>query len=322
MLQAIRTVGTAVIHGTFSATRFWGDVRRFGCTTTLLVGPMAVFLLRQPPSPEDRDHSLANVILMPSIAEVEEFSERFGVPVGVGYGQSEVAAPLLAAPGEARPGVCGVPRPEFEVALVDDLDRPVPPGEVGECVVRPLEPWSVNRGYYKDPEQSLHAWRNMWWHTGDLLRLGPSGQYEFVDRRKDVLRRRGENISSSEVERHLVDLPAIAEAAVVAVPSEHGEDDIKAVVVLTAGGRLDPAGTLRHLYRAMPYFMVPRYLEVVTELPRTQTMRVQKVALRAAGVTAQVWDCEAHGFRITRAALVEPPDDPPGRLPPNGQVSV
>ena len=306
VFQAIRTGGIAVIHGTFSVTRYWSDARRHRCTTALLAGPMAVFLLRQPPSRDDRNHSLNSVIMMPAIAAIEEFGSRFGVPVGVGYGCTEVAAPLLSRPGDGRASLCGTPQSIYEVQLVDDMDLPVPAGEIGEMVVRSREPWLLSCGYLNDPEATLLAWRNLWFHTGDLFRLDESGQYAFVDRRKDVVRRRGENISSSEVERHLLEILGISEAAVVAVPSAVTEDDIRAVVVLAPGVVFDPAEALRYLYRRMPYFMVPRYIEVMDALPRTQTHKVQKGVLRAQGLSDRAWDCEAAGFRITRHELIGP----------------
>ena len=305
VFQAIRTHGTAVLHGVFSVSRFWRDIRRYKCTTTILIGPMANFLLREPPSPDDRNHPLKNVIQMPSTADIDEFSERFGVRVGAGYGSTETGLLLAAAPGSARPRLCGVPQLPYEARLVDEWDVEVPRGQAGELVIRPREPWSMNSGYYGMPQETLAAWRNLWFHTGDVFQIDESGQYAFVDRRKDTLRRRGENISSFEVEQHLIELPYIEDVAVVAVPSDTAEDEVKAVIVLAAGAMYDPADTLRELYRRMPYFMVPRYLEVVDSLPRNATLKVLKAELRASGVSANVWDCEAAGMRITRHGLIE-----------------
>lgn len=281
VLQSILIRGTAVLHGSFSVSRFWRDVRKYHCTTTFLLGPMPAFLLREPPTAEDRDHTLKTATLVPAIKEVAEFADRFGVAVGTAYGSTETGPVLTAAPGSARPQLCGTPQPAYVAALVDELDVEVPCGEAGELVIRSLEPCALNRGYHAMPSETVAAWRNLWFHTGDVFRLDESGQYEFVDRRKDVLRRRGENVSSFEVERHLLELPHIEEAAVVAVPSETAEDEIKAVIVLAAGVTFDPAETLRQLYRRMPYFMVPRYFEVVGSLPKTATLRVLKAKLRS-----------------------------------------
>ena len=305
-LQAIRTTGTAVLHGGFSASRFWEDVRRFRCTTSLIVGPMAAMLMQQPPRPGDRDHDMRSMIMFPAIANVAQFSERFGVPVGVGYGQTEQGPSLLSPPGEGRHGLCGKPTHVFEARLVDAFDIEVPSGEVGELVLRPKDPWSMMQGYLDEPAANTAAWRNMWYHTGDMFRIDESGQWAFVDRRKDLLRRRGENISSLEVERQLLALPGVVEAAAVAAPSEFGEDDVKAVIVVEPDTEFDHARALRVLYGRLPYFMVPRYFEILDVLPKTQSMRVQKGELRARGFSAGVWDCEAAGYRITRDALIEP----------------
>lgn len=305
VFQAIRAHGTAVLHGVFSVSRFWGDVRNYHCTTTILIGPMANFLLREPPRSDDRDHSLKTVIQMPSTADIDEFSERFGVRVGAGYGSTETGLLLAAPPGSARPRLCGMPQPPYETRLVDEWDVEVPRGQAGELVIRPREPWSMNSGYYGMPRETLAAWRNLWFHTGDVFQIDETGQYAFVDRRKDTLRRRGENISSFEVEQHIIELPHVEEVAVVAVPSDTAEDEVKAVIVLAPGATFDPVGTLGELYRRMPYFMVPRYLEVVDSLPRNATLKVLKAQLRASGVSANVWDCEAAGIRITRHGLIE-----------------
>lgn len=307
VFQAIRTAGTAVLHGTFSSGRYLDDLRKYHCTTALIVGPIASFLLSQPPSEADRDHSLTNVVMFPVSPLVDEFSERFGVPVAGAYGCTEVAAALLSAPGDGRPGLCGQPVPHLEIELVDEFDQPVVPGEIGELVIRSREPYVMTMGYFKAPELTANAVRNLWFHTGDLLRYdAESGQYAFVDRTKDVLRRRGENISSAEVERHLVALPGVQEAAVVAVKSEMEEDEVRAVIVTEPSAGVRPEEVLRALYARLPYFMVPRYIDIVAELPKTHTMKVQKNVLRARGMTDTVWDCEAAGYRITRHALVTP----------------
>jgi crotonobetaine/carnitine-CoA ligase len=306
-LHPIRIAGTMVLHGSFSASRFWEDARRYRCTMALIVGPMAAMMMEQPPRPEDRENDMRNVVMFPAISEAAEFAERFDLSVAVGYGQTEQGPSLLCPPGEARPGMCGYPTPMFDALIVDARDFPVPDGEVGELVLRSKDPWSMMSGYFDAPEATAAAWRNLWYHTGDMFRVDECGQWAFVDRRKDVLRRRGENISSMEVERELLDMPGIVEAAAVAVPSELGEDEIKAVLVLEPGFTLDHAAVLRRLYRRMPHFMVPRYYEVLDVLPKTLTLKVQKATLRAQGVSGNVWDCEAAGFRITRKALIEPP---------------
>jgi len=300
--NALRAGATALITA-FSASGFWDEVHRYGCTQTLLMGAMIEFLWRQPPSPRDRDHTLRNVTVIPAMPYIDEFASRFGMNVASAYGQSETGTISLTDPGEARPFLMGRPRSFIEMKIVDDDDVEVPTGVTGEIVVRSSEPWSMFRGFHRDPETTVHAWRNQWMHTGDAAYQDENGRFVFVDRKKDALRRRGENVSSMEVEKHLLVRPDIAAAAIVAVPSEHLEDEIKAVLVLAEGHEFDPEAIFRDMVEKLPYFMVPRYYEAVAALPMTQTHKVQKVELRKAGITEDTWDCEANGLFVTRSGL-------------------
>jgi carnitine-CoA ligase len=302
VLNALRGGATAVI-GSFSASRFWDEVRSFGCTQTLLIGAMVDFLWKAPASASDRDHPMRNITVVPAMPYMAEFAERFGVSVASSYGQSETGATCISTAEEAQPFLCGYPRPVFEVRIFDDDDAEVAPGVNGEIVVRPMEPWSVFRGYHGNLQATVNATRNQWIHTGDVGHMNERGQVFFVDRKKDALRRRGENVSSMEVETYLLEHADIAQAAIVSVPSEHLEDDIKAVVVLSPGAAFDPEALLHDLYDRLPYFMVPRYYEAIDELPLTPSGKVAKVELRKRGVSAETWDCEAHGFTVTRSAL-------------------
>lgn len=304
VLNALRGGATAVIRS-FSVGRFWDDVREYGCTQTVLMGAMIDFLWRAPASDSDRAHPLRNVTVVPAMPYVREFADRFGISVESAYGQSETGTPIIASAQDAEPFLCGTPRSFFEIRIVDDNDVEVPVGAPGEILVRSNEPWSMFAGYLDDMAATIKATRNGWVHTGDMGRRNERGQIFFVDRKKDALRRRGENISSLEVEKYLLAHPGVAEAAIVSVPSEHLEDDIKAVVVLEAGSEFNPEHLLRDLYERLPYFMVPRYYEVIDELPLTPTKKVAKAELRKRGVTATTWDCEAHGFTVTRSALRE-----------------
>lgn len=303
MYNALRSGATAVIYPTFSVSRFWDDVRRFGCTYTLMFGPMIPFLSAQPPRPDDADNPLRLVTAIPAPANIDEFSARFGLDVVSSYGMTESGTVCWAEPGEVRPFVCGRPRDFIDIRLVDDHDVDVPEGQVGEIIMRSSEPWSMMLGYHRMPEATVRVWRNLWMHSGDAAYRNEAGQIVFVDRKKDALRRRGENVSSLEVEKHIMVRPEVADVAIVAVPSEHAEDDIKAVLVIAEGHTFDPVALLQDLVERLPYFMVPRYYEVLEALPRTPTSKVQKADLRRRGVTPSTWDCETAGFRVTREGL-------------------
>ncbi|MEN9317274.1 MAG: hypothetical protein RIS35_3667 [Pseudomonadota bacterium] len=282
---------SAVVLPRFSATTFWDDVRRYGCTNTMLLGAMANFLWRQPPTERDRDHPLRRVMMVPVIAQLDAFVRRFGIEaVATGYGLTEGSTILRAPMGTAEPGLAGWLRPDFEARLVDGNDLEVADGEVGELVVRTRDPWSVMDGYHAMPEATVAAWRNQWLHTGDAFRREAGGRWFFLDRLKDAVRRRGENVSSFEVESQINEHPAVLESAVVAVRSDATEDEIKACVVLRPGQALGPEALLAFLDDRLPYFMVPRYVEFLDALPKTPTEKVRKQELRARGVTPQTHD--------------------------------
>jgi crotonobetaine/carnitine-CoA ligase len=202
-----------------------------------------------------------------------------------------VASPLTSGGWEvANSATCGRPRDGYECRIVDDLDRDVPAGAVGELVVRPTEPWTIMAGYWGMPEKTVEAWRNLWFHTGDAARSDAEGNYYFVDRIKDSIRRRGENISSLEVEHEVGRHPDVLEVAAVGVPSEWGEEEVKIVVVTKPGRTVTEAALATFLEPLLPRYMLPRYIELVDALPKTPTEKVEKRTLRAAGVTATTWD--------------------------------
>jgi len=289
--------GRFVIRDRFSAAGFWSDVRATGCTTAALVGPMTALLYAAAPAPDDADNPLRNVILGPMIPEMADFERRFGVRVATGYGQTEVGMPVTTGWDHGPWANCGRERLDYpwpEARIVDGYDEPVGPGEVGELVVRTAEPWALNAGYYKMPEQTAAAWRNGWFHTGDAFRVDADGWYYFVDRMRDAIRRRGENISSFEVETIVVEHPDVLECAAVGVPAPLGDDDVMVAVIVRAGAAFDPAELVEFLEPRMPKYMIPRYVQVVDDLPRTEaSMRVRKHELRARGVTNATWDREA-----------------------------
>jgi len=286
--------GRVVMRPSFNTSAFWDDIRRYNCTTTLLLGAMANFINRQPGRPDDADTPLHTVVMVPLIGELEDFKQRFGVRVSTAFNMTEISVPLHSEGWTlADLESCGKVRPGYEVRVVDTDDEDVGPGRVGELIVRSHEPWTLMAGYLDMPEATTAAWRNLWLHTGDAFRYDADGNYYFLDRIKDTIRRRGENISSAEVEMVVNEHPSVLESAAIAVPSEWGEDDVKIVVVLRPGENVEPADLIDFLSPRLPRFMVPRYVEVVESLPKTPTEKVRKVELRAQGITPTTWDREA-----------------------------
>ena len=286
--------GRVVMRHSFRTERFWEDIEKYRCTTTLLIGAMANFLYRQDRKPIDADSPLHTVVMVPLIPELDDFRERFGVRVSTAFNMTETSVPIHSSMWDlANTESCGTTRPGYEVRIVDELDAPVPVGEIGELIVRTDEPWTLMVGYFAMPEATVKAWRNGWFHTGDAFRVDDAGNYYFMDRIKDTSRRRGENISSAEVEVLVGRHPDVLEVAAVAVPSEWGEDEVKVVVVLKPGRTLAAAELIDFLEPNTPRFMIPRFVEFVESLPKTPTEKVRKVALRRAGVTEGTWDREA-----------------------------
>jgi carnitine-CoA ligase len=286
-------------------TSYWETAKATAATAAGMISSMAAFLLAQPERPTDRDHSLRLVMSAPLPADHDVFMARFGIQeIATAYGSTEVSGCLTRALDVPLVrGSCGRLRDGYEVRLVDNHDLEVPDGDLGELVVRTDQPWSLSTGYVGDPAATAAAWRNGWFHTGDMFRRDAEGNYYFHDRRTDAVRRRGENISSFEVEREVLAFPGIAEVACVAVRCD-GEPDDEVKVFLVTEEVLDLESLVRFLVDRMPHFMVPRYYEVVDALPKTATMRVEKHRLRALGNTASTWDCQASGLRVTASGLV------------------
>lgn len=211
---------------------------------------------------------------------------------------TEISTPIISEPNPRVRGTCGKARPGVEVRLVDENDCEVPPGKTGEMILRTDRPWGMNSGYYKNAEATAKAWRNGWFHTGDAFQRDEEGNYFFVDRMKDAIRRRGENISSFEVEAEVAAHPDVSEAAAVAVPSDLAEDDVMVILAPVEGRSLDPAELIDWLRPRMAYFMIPRYVRVLPALPKTPSNKVLKHELRAEGVTPDTWDRDAAGIRL------------------------
>ena len=299
--QALLAGATYVVGERFSASGFWRELREADATVTYLLGAMVHILLERPPSPDDTAHR-TRVVLAPATPaeQAARFTERFGVRVVDGYGSTETNLVLCNTIAGHVPGALGRIVDGFEAKVVDEEDVEVPAGTPGELVIRHREPFSVATGYYRLPEETARAWRNLWFHTGDRVVRDPNGVFHFVDRQKDAIRRRGENVSSWEVEQALLSHPDVALAAVVPVPAEVGEDEVMAFVVLQVGSNPAPADLIRHCEPRLAYFAIPRYVEFCAELPLTESGKVRKQVLRQRGVGGSTWDREAAGYVLSR----------------------
>jgi len=281
----------------FTRSRFLDVVRETGSTMVQFVGTMATAIEGSPERPDDADNPIRIAkIGGPMVKDPVRFAERFGISGFAGaYGMTEVGTLFSWCSATVeKPGTIGRPRPGVDVRLVDENDVPVPHGQVGELVVRTEVPWVLMTEYLNDPAATAAAWRNGWFHTGDALWCDPDGDYFFGERLKDSLRRRGENISSFEVEREVLKHPGVAQAACVGVPGELGEHEVKVFVVPVEHEDCDPADIVRFVEPLMPHFMVPRFIEVVAELPTTPSHRVKKAELRVRPNSEQTWDRERH----------------------------
>jgi len=297
-INALNTFAQAVLAGCrvvfeprFSASGFWPAMRAHGATVVYLLGAMVPILLAQPAGPGERGHRV-RVGLGPGVpaAAGEAFLARTGVRLLEGYGSTETNFVIATAPDSPRRGVMGWVLPGFEARVADENDAELPPGEAGELLLRASEPHAFASGYFNMPEKTVEAWRNLWFHTGDRVLREADGALRFVDRLKDAIRRRGENISSYEVEQVLLSHPAVATAAVYPVRSELAEDEVMASLIAQPGSHADPAELARWCEARLPYFAVPRYIDVVAELPRTENGKIQKYKLRERGVTASTWE--------------------------------
>jgi carnitine-CoA ligase len=293
----------AYVSPQFQGNTFWTEAAEHGCTYALLVGAMANHLVQQSPKDTDRKHQFRRLFIAPVPAGVERFTARFGVEVGTGYGSTEAGTVLVAPFGKARPGACGMPPPGVEVRIADEVDQPVVDGQTGELLVRRDESWTLMQGYLNQGEATADAWKNLWYHTGDAMFRDTDGQYIFVDRLGDAIRRRGENIPSALVEDAANRHPAVLESAAVAVPGEL-EHEILLAVVPQPDATVEPLELFEHLVDSLPHFMVPRFVACVSQFERTPSGKIRKAPLRAAGAGG-AWDCQAAGFRVTRRGLEE-----------------
>jgi crotonobetaine/carnitine-CoA ligase len=305
--NALNAFVQALLHGArfavgprFSASRFWERVAAADATVTYLLGAMVSILSSHEASPEDRAHRVRVALAPATPLELwSVFRTRFGIEIVDGHGMTETNGVVGPRDGEQRAGWMGRVMPGFEARVVDEDDAPVPDGTAGELVMRASEPHAFASGYWRMPEATVAAWRNMWFHSGDRV-VAEDGWLRFLDRMKDAIRRRGENVSAWEVEQVLLQHEKIESVAVIPVPAELGEDEVMACVAPLAGATVEPVELVRFCEPRLPYFAIPRYIELFDALPLTENGKIQKFVLRERGVTAATWDREAAGIAIKR----------------------
>jgi crotonobetaine/carnitine-CoA ligase len=301
LAQALLTGAHMVLERRFSASGFWPTMAASDATVVYLLGAMVPILLAQPPSAAERTHHVRRG-LGPGVPSdlMASFTARTGVALIDGYGSTETNFVIGATAAERVADAMGRIRPGFQAIVADEHDNPLPPDVPGELLLRAHEPFAFAAGYFGRPEQTVQAWRNLWFHTGDRVARDQDGNFRFIDRLKDVIRRRGENISSHEVEQVLLSHPEIEAAAAFPVASDLAEDEVMVALTLRRDAALDPVALMRFCETRMPHFAIPRYVEVLPDLPRTENGKIQKFKLRERGVTQTTWDREATGYKIRR----------------------
>ena len=306
IMLALMSGARLAIEREFSARGCIHRAREVGATLLVGSGAIGAALLNLPESPEDREHPIKTMMIVPLPEQMQNrLKDRYGCDVWTeGFGQTE-CTPISIAPrlsnSRDRSG-CGLPAVDLDVMLLDDERRPVAAGGIGEICLQPRQPSAMFDGYLGDDGHTvLEPFEDGWYHTGDFARQRDTGQLMFVDRKKDALRRRGENVSSLELEAAIAQHPAVAMVAVHAVPSGQTEDDIKACIVPVPGANLDAASLFEYLSARVPYFAVPRYVELLESLPTNAVGRVMKHVLRDRQNSDRTWDFEALGLVVPRA---------------------
>lgn len=301
-LSALAAGASMHLAPSFSAQTLWADIAAAGCNRVVgLLSSITSYLAATVDG--DAKAPFDFTMMSPITPQTADFARRQGFSYFAAFSMTEVSVPILTPKDFDVSGSCGRVRDGIEARIVDAHDQEVGQGEVGELVLRSNHPWTMNAGYLNDPEATARAWRNGWFHTGDAFRRDADGNYYFVDRMKDAIRRRGENVSSQEVEREIAAYPGVLEVAVVGVPSPHGDQEVMAVIAPAAGEQVSPAELTEFLAARCAHFMVPRYFRFVPALPKTMTNKVTKEPLRREGVTADTWDREANGLRLKAQAL-------------------
>ncbi len=286
----------------FRAPTFWDDIARTGCNRILgLISSMTSYLAKAVPLGTPCPFDFA--MMSPITAETVNFAQRQGFDYFAAYSMTELSVPIVSTVNSGVLGSCGRLRSGIECRLVDSSGNDVAAGEAGELAVRATDPSTMNAGYLNDEAATQKAWRDGWFYTGDVFRHDSDGNFFFVDRLKDAIRRRGENISSIEVELEIASFPGVMEVAVIGAPSSHGDDEVLAVLAPAPGHTVDPAELIAFLLERLAHFMVPRYVRIVDALPKTPTNKIKKHELRDIGLPQGTWDREAHGIAVKRQRL-------------------
>lgn len=298
--QCLVSGATFHVGPRFSSSQFWKRTIDADATVTYLLGAMVSMLLNTPASDIDRAHRVSRILAPGTpVSALHAFEERFGAVLVEGHGMTETNAVLGTPFGERQVGYMGRVMPGYQACVVDEFDEPVPEGAPGELLLRSDIPYGFATGYWELPEVSLIANRNQWFHSGDRV-VCEDGWYRFLDRIKDVIRRRGENISAWEVERVLDEHPEVARSAVIPVPSELGEDEVMAFIIPANGTPVSPEALREHCKSSLPAFAMPRFIEFIDELPLTDTGKVRKQVLRERGVGVTTWDANGERHASTR----------------------
>lgn len=286
----------------FSLRTFLDEIRQYQATHTNVMGSILILLMKQDPSPDDANIPLKVVNSVPLIPESREFEKRFGVKLIGMYGATETSICIASEFDEpTKPESCGKALPLYDVRIFDDNDFECPPGVAGEIVVRGKQPFIQMQGYHGMAEATLDTFRNLWYHSGDYGMKDEEGNFYFLDRKKDSIRRRGENISSYEVEEVVISHPAVLESAAIAIKDqEMTEDEVKVCVILKEGQTLTEKELIEYCVERMAYFMVPRYVEFMEAFPKTPNQKIEKYKLRESGITATTWDREKAGIKVQR----------------------
>ena len=294
--------GTVVLRQGYKNEYFWPDVAEYRCNVAFLLGAIANFIWQQPRSDDDIKTPLTKIGMFPIIPEHEAFAERFGLELSTGYGCTESPCPMIHHFGEPFPNnqCVGYPTGRYEVKIFDENDRERPRGEMGEICLRPKEPWEILLSYWRQPEYTAKAFRNLWYHTGDAGYQDEEGRFYFVDRVTDSMRRRGENISSMEVEDEINQHPDVTECAVFPVWDENTEQEVMTVITPHPGTSIEPKALIEFLDKRMAYFMIPRYVDFSDDIPKTPTGKMEKYKLREKGITETTWDRVKAGVKLSR----------------------